>query len=320
MDAIKQKTQNILQSNGSLKPTQVKDELIDGHDSTNPLSTENDIQDGSIVTDSGDSLNNVTGENCKEMQAMEASEFCAAVYQSKDIEEPSLHSDSSEKIKSDKHHKEQEDFHATGTSSCVEKALDVRKLTSAETSSKSNDDLLQDQSKWTRDGICVNSKSKNVSHPQEDTNDSSAAGNESLQTTPFSTLHEIPSEDSLDSIIPRKIQAGFRNVQVSITSVDSSGVFILCGTDAGCGFLYNRETGNLMKLACEVRIYNSLIKKYHTSCMLHRLQPTGRVHFVNCDVFYVTLKRLVTSQTPNGVTDIICDMSIRPITVITDHY
>lgn len=71
--------------------------------------------------------------------------------------------------------------------------------------------------------------------------------------SPLSNLKEFPSSEPFESIVPQKIQRRFWSMSVSITSMDSEGEYFLCGTDAGCGFVYNRAAGELLKLSLEVK-------------------------------------------------------------------
>ncbi|XP_039251985.2 tectonin beta-propeller repeat-containing protein 2-like isoform X1 [Styela clava] len=67
----------------------------------------------------------------------------------------------------------------------------------------------------------------------------------------LSSFKEYEDCNDILTLIPTRIQHGFRNIDVKILCLDASKSHLLFGSNAGCGFLYNRETGGFIKLLSE---------------------------------------------------------------------
>jgi len=68
----------------------------------------------------------------------------------------------------------------------------------------------------------------------------------------MSSLKEFPLRHDVLSYIPQKIHYAFSSTEVKLTCFDASSNQLVFGTNAGCAFLYNRESGNIVKLLCDV--------------------------------------------------------------------
>lgn len=65
----------------------------------------------------------------------------------------------------------------------------------------------------------------------------------------FPFVHRLKQ---FDTLIPLKVQKGFSSFDITFTCLDVTHHYIGIGTDIGVTYLFDRTTGQIQKLKCEV--------------------------------------------------------------------